>query len=127
MMVNDPHTVAELEALNARYERALMTNDVEALDDMFWHSPHVVRLGVGENLYGIDEIAAFRAARPGGAPQRTVVNSHITAFGTGIGIINLEFQRASGGPIGRQSQTWVKFPKGWKIVSAHVSLMSGSH
>lgn len=127
MMVNDPHTLAKLEALNARYELALMTNDVEALDAMFWQSPDVVRMGVGENLYGIDEIAAFRAARPGGSPQRIVLNAHITAFGCDFGIINLEFQRTGGGSIGRQSQTWVRFPDGWRIVSAHVSLMSGSH
>lgn len=127
MTLNDPRTLAELEALGARYERALMSNDVEALDGMFWQSPDVVRLGVGENLYGIDEIAAFRAARPGGSPQRIVLKSHISAFGSDFGIVNLEFQRTGGGPIGRQSQTWVRFPGGWRIVSAHVSLMSGSH
>lgn len=127
MTVNDPRTLAELEALGARYERALMSNDVEALDGMFWQSPDVVRLGVGENLYGIDEIAAFRAARPGGSPQRIVLDTHISAFGSDFGIVNLEFQRIGGGPIGRQSQTWVRFPDGWRIVSAHVSLMGGSH
>lgn len=127
MTVNDPRTLAELEALGARYEHALMSNDVEALDGMFWQSPDVVRLGVGENLYGIDEIAAFRATRPGGSPQRIVLDTHISAFGSDFGIVNIEFQRTGGGPIGRQSQTWVRFPDGWRIVSAHVSLMSGSH
>lgn len=127
MTVNDPCTLAELEALGARYERALMSNDVEALDGMFWQSPDVVRFGVGENLYGIDEIAAFRAARPGGSPQRIVLDTYISAFGSDFGIVNLEFQRTGGGPIGRQSQTWVRFPDGWRIVSAHVSLMGGSH
>lgn len=127
MTVNDPRTLAELEALGARYEHALMSNDVEALDGMFWQSPDVVRLGVGENLYGIDEIAAFRATRPGGSPQRIVLDTHISAFGSDFGIVNIEFQRTGGGPIGRQSQTWVRFPDGWRIVSAHVSLISGSH
>ncbi len=127
MTLNDPGTLAELEALCVRYERALMANNLDELDAMFWQSPHVVRLGVGENLHGIEAIAAFRAARPGGSPQREVLRTSISAFGTDFGVINIEFRRANGGPDGRQSQTWVRLPEGWRIVSAHVSLMSGSH
>lgn len=127
MIVNNPEIITELEALCERYERALMTNDVDELDAMFWQSPHVVRLGVGENLYGIDEVAAFRATRPGGSPQRQVLRKSVAAFGDDLGVINLEFQRVGGGPLGRQSQTWVRGSDGWRIVSAHVSLLSGGH
>ncbi|HZF46524.1 MAG TPA: oxalurate catabolism protein HpxZ [Sphingomonadaceae bacterium] len=127
MIIDDPATKAELEALSARYEAALMANDLAELDGMFWQSPKVVRLGVGENLYGIEEIAAFRAARRGGSPAREVIRTTITTFGTDLGVINVEFQRVGSETIGRQSQTWVRLPEGWRIVSAHVSLMSGGH
>jgi len=127
MMVNNPKILAELEALNMRYESALMANDLEELDAMFWQGPHVVRLGVGENLYGTDEIAAFRRDRPGGSPKRTVLRTSISAFGTDFGLINIEFQREGGTAVGRQSQTWVRLPEGWRVVAAHVSLMAGGH
>jgi hypothetical protein len=123
MDMNTPAVIAELEALAARYEAALMRNDVAVLDTMFWQSPDVVRLGVGENLYGIDAIAAFRAARTGGSPQRQILSTRISAFGPDFGVVNVEFQRAGGGPAGRQSQSWVRLPEGWRIVSAHVSLL----
>lgn len=127
MTIDDPETLAELTALAERYEIALGTNDLATLDAMFWQSPQVVRLGVGENLYGIEEIAAFRAARPGGSPSRNVLRTTITSFGRDFGTINVEFQRVGGGPIGRQSQSWVRMPEGWRIVSAHVSLMGSGH
>lgn len=127
MIINDASVVAELAELAERYESALMSNDLSALEAMFWQSPDVVRLGVGENLYGIDAIAAFRADRPGGSPQRAVVRTTITCFGAGTGVINLEFRREGTTMIGRQSQTWVRFEEGWRIVSAHVSLMSAAH
>lgn len=127
MKINAPQIIAELAALAERYEAALMANDLAALDAMFWQSPDVVRLGVGENLYGINEIAAFRAARPGGSPSRRVLKTTITAFGDDFGEVHVEFQRIGGGPAGRQSQSWVRFPEGWRIVSAHVSVMAGGH
>ena len=127
MIVDDPETLAELSSLAERYERALGNNDLTELDAMFWQSPSVVRLGVGENLYGIEEIAAFRAARPGGSPSRNVLRTTITGFGRDFGTINVEFQRVGGGPIGRQSQSWARMPEGWRIVSAHVSLMGSGH
>lgn len=127
MKIDEADALHELQVLAERYETALMANDLDELDAMFWQSPHVVRLGVGENLYGIEEIAAFRAARSGGSPQRKVLRTSITTFGRDYGVINVEFQRVGGGPIGRQSQTWVRMPEGWRIVSAHVSLMAGSH
>src|SRR3954469_1703895 len=115
MIVNDPSVLAELTELAERYEAALMANDLPALDDMFWQSPHVVRLGVGENLYGIESIAAFRAARPGGAPPRRVLRTTISSFGRDTGVINVEFQRIGAVAIGRQSQSWVRFAGGWRI------------
>lgn len=127
MIVNDTSVIAELRELAERYETALMANDLPALDGMFWQSPHVVRIGIGENLYGIDSIAAFRAARPGGSPPRRVIRTTISSFGQDMGVINVEFQRIGAVANGRQSQSWVRFAEGWRIVAAHVSLMSGGH
>lgn len=127
MIINDATVIAELTELAERYETALMANDLPALDAMFWQSPDVVRLGVGENLYGIEAVAAFRAARPGGSPPRQVIRITITSFGRDMGVINVEFQRIGADTIGRQSQSWVRFAEGWRIVSAHVSLMAGRH
>lgn len=127
MTIDDPAVLAELTALSTRYEAALMGNDLAELDALFWQSPTSVRIGVGENLYGAQEIAAFRAARPGGSPPRHVVRQHIQAFGRDTGTVTIEFQRESGGPLGRQSQTWVRLPEGWRIVAAHVSLMGSGH
>jgi hypothetical protein len=125
MIVNDPSVIAELTALAERYETALMANDLPALDQMFWQSPHVVRLGIGENLYGIESIAAFRAARTGGSPPRRVLRTTISSFGQDTGVISVEFQRIGAVAIGRQSQSWVRFAEGWRIVAAHVSVMAG--
>ncbi len=103
-----------------------MANDLSALDAMFWQSPDVVRLGIGENLYGIDAIAAFRAARTGGSPPRKVIRTTITSFGHEMGVINVEFKRTGTAAVGRQTQSWVRFEEGWRIVSAHVSLISAT-
>lgn len=123
MIINDPATLAEVTALVDAYETALMTNDVAALDGAFWTSPHTVRLGVAENLWGFDEIAAFRVGRAGGSPPRTRLRTEITTFGSDFAIANVLFQRDDTGRLGRQSQTWVRVDGGWKIASAHVSLM----
>lgn len=123
MEINDPKTREEVEALVDRYEVALGENDVAALDRFFWDSDLVVRFGVGENLYGREEIAAFRRARTGGSPPRTVRRVAITTFGENFAVANVEFQRVGGEVIGRQSQSWARLPEGWRIVAAHVSLM----
>lgn len=123
MIVNDASTLAEMEAAFAAYERALMENDLDALDGLFWHSPLTVRIGPGQNLYGIQAIQAFRQNRVGGSPQRELLRVAITTFGSDFAIANAEFQREGGSPPGRQSQSWVRFPEGWKVVSAHVSLL----
>ena len=125
MIVNDLAVLAEVTALVDAYEVALMSNDVEALDGAFWASPHTVRLGVAENLWGFDEIAAFRVGRAGGSPPRTRLRTEVTTFGADFAIANVEFRREDTGKIGRQSQTWVRTADGWKVVCAHVSLMQG--
>ena len=125
MIVNDPAVLVEVtEAVDA-YETALMANDVEALDGAFWNSPHTVRLGVAENLWSFDEIAAFRIGRAGGSPPRTRLRTEITTFGRDFAVANVEFRRDDTGRIGRQSQTWIRTAEGWKVASAHVSLIQG--
>ncbi len=123
--VNLPEILAELHALYPRYELALTTNDVDTLVAMFWNGPQVMRFGVTENLYGPAELEAFRKARPGANLARTVKRLEIASFGHDYASITLEFERITPkGPIyGRQSQVWVRFPEGWRIVSAHVSLL----
>ncbi len=126
MIINDPATLAEVTALVDAYETALMTNDVAALDGAFWNSAHTVRLGVAENLWSFDEIAAFRVGRAGGSPPRTRLRTEITTFGADFAIANVLFQRDDTGLLGRQSQTWIRTEDGWKVASAHVSLMRES-
>lgn len=124
MILNDPTPLADLTAACDAYEAALMQNDLETLDGLFWASAHTLRYGVGENLYGIEAIRDFRKGRTGGSPQRTVLRREITTFGTEMGVCNLEFRRAGSAHIGRQSQTWLRTEAGWRIVAAHVSLMA---
>jgi Protein of unknown function (DUF3225) len=123
--VNLPDVVAELRELYPRYEQALVSNDVDTLVAMFWSSPEVMRFGVTENLYGHEELEAFRKNRPAANLSRTVTRLKIVSFGRDFGSITLEFERdaANGIVRGRQSQVWVRFPQGWRIVSAHVSLL----
>ena len=125
MLINDPATLAELQTLYPKYEEALVTNDVETLTVMFWASPHVMRFGVTENLYGIAELEAFRKGRSPANLARKVLRLDIVTFGTDYGSVTLEFERDTNGKIthGRQSQTWVRLPEGWRIVAAHVSLL----
>jgi hypothetical protein len=125
MNVNEPDVLAELSALYPLYEKALVENDVETLTRLFWASPLAMRFGVTENLYGTDEIEAFRKARPSAGLARTIKRLDIVAFGHDFGSITLEFERVTGGKVihGRQSQVWVRLPEGWRIVGAHVSLL----
>jgi len=125
MTINDPEVVAELAALYPRYEHALVTNNVEILVEMFWANPHVMRFGVTENLYGPEELEAFRKSRPGSNLARTVTRIDIVTLGRDFASITLEFERISapGTVRGRQSQVWVRLQEGWRIVQAHVSLL----
>lgn len=128
MTINDPEVVAELQALYPRYEEALVSNDVDTLMAMFWAGPQVMRFGVTENLYGPEELAAFRKGRPAANLARTVKRLDIVTFGRDFASITLEFERATPSSTirGRQSQVWVRLPEGWRIVSAHVSLLPAS-
>ena len=121
--INLPAVLAEVEAAFAEYERALVTNDVPVLDRLFWDSPHTLRYGAGENLYGYDAIRAFRQGRPAANLEREITARAITTFGQDFAVANVEFRRAGSDRTGRQSQTWARLPEGWRVVSAHVSLM----
>lgn len=126
MDINIPEVLAQVQAISDRYEQALVTNDVAELDALFWNSQRTVRYGVGENLYGYGAIQAFRAARAAVGLARTVLRSSITTYGYDFATVNLEFQRVGSAPTGRQSQTWMRTPEGWKVVSAHVSLLEST-
>ena len=127
MLINDPATLAGVTAAFHAYEHALMANDIDALDALFWPSDFTVRIGPGQNLYGIDAIKAFRVARVGGSPQRSLLRTVITSFGTDFATANAEFQRLGAPAPGRQSQTWVRFADGWRVVSAHISMLAEGH
>jgi len=125
MIVNDPETHRELSELYPLYEAALMQNDAETLTRMFWASPLAMRFGATENLYGIDDIEAFRKARPAAGLARTITRLDIVTFGRDYGSVTLEFERRTETRTvrGRQSQVWVRLPEGWRIVAAHVSVL----
>lgn len=124
MIINDPEIVAEVTAIFEAYEVALTTNDVGTLDAMFWASAQVIRYGMGENLYGRDEILAFRKARPSNALARTLSRTVITTFGRDMATASTLFHRPTQPHlVGRQQQTWVRLPEGWRVVAAHVSLI----
>lgn len=120
--INRPEVRAEVEAAFARYEDALVNNRLAVLDELFWASPHTVRYGVGEHLYGIEAIRAFRAARSPVGLARTLSRTVITTFGRDTATAMTLFMREGGARTGRQSQTWIRCAAGWRIVAAHVSL-----
>ncbi|MCA1921515.1 oxalurate catabolism protein HpxZ [Buttiauxella noackiae] len=122
--IDRPAIVNEVSAAFYRYEQALISNDVAVLDELFWADPRTVRYGASENLYGIDEIRAFRNARSSQGLDRLLQNTTITTYGDDMAVASTEFTREGSDKIGRQMQTWVKFPYGWRIVAAHVSVMS---
>jgi hypothetical protein len=123
MHINLPEIVNEVSAVFARYEDALVNNRVEVLDELFWTSPLTVRYGAAENLYGIDEIRAFRNARPSVGLARTLRRTVITTYGRDHATAMTEFFRDGSTRTGRQSQTWVRMPEGWRVVAAHVSVV----
>ncbi len=122
--LNNAQVVATITQLYQQYEAALCDNDVATMDTLFWESPHVVRFGLMENLYGSEAVKLYRQSRPGFKLKRTLSNFTVTAFGTDTAIVTVEF---FGGIIdrpprtGRLTQVWRQLPAGWKIVSAHVS------
>ena len=124
MDVNLPDVLAEMTAAFERYEVALVSNDVTVLDELFWNSPHTLRYGATENLVGYDAIQAFRAGRPSQGLAREIFNTVITTYGHDFATANTEFRRTGQTRTGRQSQTWMRTPQGWRVVSAHVSLLA---
>ena len=124
MIINDPKIHDEMVAVFARYEQALVSNDVAVLDELFWESDHTIRYGGGENLYGAAEILAFRKARPSSGLERNLLRTTITTFGNDFATASTLFSRAATpGKIGRQMQTWARMEDGWRVVAAHVSVI----
>jgi Protein of unknown function (DUF3225) len=124
MEIDLPDVLAEVTAQFARYEKALVTNDVAVLDELFRDDPRTLRYGIGENLYGYDAIAAFRAGRSPVGLNRRTATTVITTYGRDAAVASALFYRDSApGRVGRQMQTWVRFADGWKIVAAHVSFI----
>lgn len=122
--INRPEIEAQVRAAALRYEEALVGNDLAVLNELFWSSSHTVRYGATECLYGKDEIDKFRKSRPSKGINRSIRRLEITTFGEDFAVANLEFHRVGELRIGRQSQSWVRFEEGWRVVSAHVSLCS---
>jgi hypothetical protein len=127
MIINDPETLAEMEAVFRRYEQALVGNDVAVLDELFWQSGQTIRYGVAENLHGVEEILAFRKARPSQGLARSLSRTTITTYGKDFATASTLFHRETApGKVGRQMQSWVRFPEGWRVVAAHVSIIPES-
>ena len=125
MEVDLPDVVAEVTAQFERYEKALVSNDVAVLDALFRADARTLRYGIGENLYGYEAIMAFRAARSPAGLMRKTAKTVITTYGRDTAVASTLFYRDSApGKVGRQMQTWVRFAEGWKIVAAHVSVIS---
>ncbi|SCX74341.1 oxalurate catabolism protein HpxZ [Variovorax sp. EL159] len=120
--INIPDVHAEVSAVFARYEEALVGNQREVLDELFWNSPHTLRYGFSENHYGHADIRAFRASLPVQSPPRELLRTVITTYGRDFATANVEFRRSGSREIGRQSQTWLRTAEGWRVVAAHVSL-----
>jgi hypothetical protein len=124
MQVDLPDVLTEVTEQFARYEKALVSNDVAVLGELFRNDPRTLRYGIGEILYGYDAIAAFRAARSPVGLMRRTDRTVITAYGRDTAVASTLFYRDSlPGKVGRQMQTWVRFPEGWRIVAAHVSII----
>ena len=122
MQINLPHVLREVTAAFERYEQALNANDVATLDELFHDSEHAVRYGATEELYGYAQIARFRAARDTAGMRRELVRVSITTYGEDCATAACEFRRIATGRVGRQMQTWIRTPQGWRVVAAHVSL-----
>ncbi|RXZ33806.1 oxalurate catabolism protein HpxZ [Oxalobacteraceae bacterium CAVE-383] len=122
--INDAAVLADFHPHFDAYERALVCNDIAELDRLFWNAGETVRYGAGENLYGYAAIREFRMARSPVNLDRTVIRKAVTSVGDDVAVTHIEFTRAGSDRIGRQSQTWVKFHEGWRVISAHVSVMA---
>jgi Protein of unknown function (DUF3225) len=128
MEINIPEVVAEVRQAFERYEMALMNNRPDVLSELFWNSPHTQRYGIAENLYGYDAIAGYRQQRAaaGGPPKRRLERTIITSYGRDFATANTTYVREGTGKQGRQTQTWMRTPEGWRVVAAHVSFLQTS-
>lgn len=125
MEIDIPGVKAEVEAAFERYEAALVGNDVETLEALFRDDPRTIRYGAGENLYGMEAIRAFRRARSPAGLARTLAQTVITTYGRDFAVASTLFRRENAPAlVGRQQQSWVRFPEGWRVVAAHVSLIA---
>lgn len=124
MTVNEPEVLAEVNAAFERYERAVNDNDVTALTESFWNSPLTVRYGGAEQLYGYEQIGRFRASNRLQNFRREITRVLITTFGHDFATASCEFRRLESGRLGRQMQSWIRTPDGWRVVAAHVSMLS---
>ena len=120
--INLPEIVTEVTAVFNRYEKALVSNDVLTLNELFWNSPNTIRYGLGEQAYGHAAIAGVRAARDPKDLMRTLTRTVITTYGTDFATASCEYRRVSSGKFGRQMQTWLRTADGWRVVAAHVTL-----
>jgi hypothetical protein len=123
MPINQAQVVASLNAAFDAYEAALIRNDVAVLDDFFWYDDSTVRYGVAENLYGGEQIRQYRMSCAAVHPERRIVRRVTTSYGENFGTVSVEFSAPDTARIGRQMQTWIRFPQGWRVVAAHVSLL----
>ena len=124
MQIDLPDVLAEVTAAFQRYEAALVSNDVAVLDELFRDDNKTLRYGIGENLYGYMEIKAFRSGRSPLNLTRDLAKTLITTYGRDAAVASTLFHRAAApGKVGRQMQTWIRFPEGWRIVAAHVSMI----
>ncbi len=123
MDINIPEIVAEVRAAFDRYEVALNANDVAVLNELFWDSPHTIRFGLGENLYGAEAIRGFRAARANTDLVRELAGTVITTYGRDFATASPLYRRLGSGKTGRQMQTWLRTQAGWRVAAAHVSLV----
>ena len=120
--INRPEIVAEVTDAFNRYEKALVSNDIPTLNEIFWDTPHTIRFGLAEQAYGHDAIAGVRAAREPKDLMRTLTRIVITTYGTDFATASVEYRRNDSGRFGRQMQTWMRTAQGWRVVAAHVSL-----
>lgn len=124
--VNDPAVVASVTAAFTRYEAALLANDVDALDGFMWDDPRLVRVGVDDRQDGFAAVSAFRRAQAAQTRPRTLRDTAVVTFGAAAAVVTTTFVPTDGSPPGRQSQTWIRLPAGWRIVAAHVSLAASA-
>ena len=123
MQLNLPDVVAEVTAAFDRYEKALNENDLPVLNELFWDSPHTLRYGIAEQLYGYEAIKGFRSGRPAIDLRRELLKVVITTYGRDFATASCEYRRLETQRIGRQMQTWMRTPEGWRVIAAHVSLL----